>query len=80
MIEDGQRLSLLVAHRIQELRQERGLSLDALAEATGLHATSIGLIVRGKRGMTLATAAALSSALGVRLSEVLLDAEEQVGS
>lgn len=78
MIEDGQRLSLFVAQRIQELRQERGLSLDALAEATGLHPTSIGLIVRGKRGMTLATATALSAALDVKLSELVADAEQQL--
>ncbi|MDP3713901.1 MAG: helix-turn-helix transcriptional regulator [Mycobacteriales bacterium] len=75
MIEDGQRLSLRVADRIQELRHEQGKSLDALAEATGLHATSIGLIVRGKRGMTLATATALSAALGVKLSDVIAHAE-----
>lgn len=76
MIDDAQRLSLHVASQIQQLRQERGLSLDALAAATGLHPTSIGLIVRGKRGMTLATAAALSGALNVRLSDLVRDAED----
>lgn len=78
MIEDAQRLSLHVAGQIQQLRQERGLSLDALAAATGLHPTSIGLIVRGKRGMTLTTAAALAGALGVRLSDMLVEAEQLV--
>lgn len=74
----GQRLTAVVAARLQSLRQERGWSLEELAERAGLHRTSVGLIVRGERGITLATAAALCRALGVSLSSVVDAAEREL--
>jgi transcriptional regulator with XRE-family HTH domain len=75
----GRRLTLAVAEKIQALRQVQALSLDDLAERSGLHPTSIGLIVRGRRGLTLASGAALSRALGVTLGELVSDAERELG-
>lgn len=71
----GQRLTLLVATEIQRLRVEQGLSLEALAASAGLHRTAVGLIVRGERGLTVASAALLARALGLRLSELVRAAE-----
>jgi transcriptional regulator with XRE-family HTH domain len=71
----GQRLTLLVAQRVQALRKERGWSLEALAAAAGLHRTTVGLVVRGERGLTLASAGQLAVALDVRLSELVAEAE-----
>jgi transcriptional regulator with XRE-family HTH domain len=71
----GQRLTLLVANEIQRLRVERGLSLEALAASAGLHRTSVGLIVRSERGLSVASAATLARALGMRLSDLVLAAE-----
>lgn len=79
-VERGQRLSLLVAERLQELRQEQGLTLDQLAARVDLHRTSVGLVMRGQRGMTIASASSLASALGVRLSELLREAEQRLHS
>jgi transcriptional regulator with XRE-family HTH domain len=76
----GQRLTQLVASSIDELRKERGLSLEDLAEMCSLHRTSVGLIVRGRRGMTLDTGARLTRALGVSLSEVVASAERRLTS
>lgn len=77
-MERGQRLSLLVAERLQELRQEQGLTLDQLAARASLHRTSVGLVMRGQRGMTIASASSLANALGVRLSELLREAEQRL--
>ncbi len=76
----GERLTLLVAQLLQELRLEGGLSLEALADAAGMHRTSVGLVMRGRRGMTLGSAAAISKAVGVRLSDLVADAEESLES
>ncbi len=74
----GRRLTLLVVQQLRTLRVEQGLSLEALAAIAGLHRTSVGLVMRGKRGMTLASAAAISAALRVRLSEVVVQAEREL--
>jgi transcriptional regulator with XRE-family HTH domain len=71
----GEELSLAVARRLGELRRERGWSLEFLADEAGLHRTSVGLIERGRRGMTLTVAARLAAALGVNLSDVVRAAE-----
>ena len=56
-------------------RRGKRLSKEALAQASGLHQTYIGLIERGLRNPTLDTAHALANALGVPLSELIVQAE-----
>lgn len=68
-------LTAFVAARFAELRAAQGWSLEELASRADLHRTSLGLIERGKRGMTLATAARLASALGTSLGAVVLEGE-----
>ena len=43
-----------VVEAIARLRREAGLTLEDLADRAGLHRTSLGLIERGERGLTLA--------------------------
>ena len=74
----GQQVTLLVAARLQEARRARGLSLEALAAEAGLHRTFVGLVMRGRRGMTIASADALARALDLSLGQLLLRAEEQL--
>lgn len=69
---------MLVAARIQELRVEQGLSLEAIADVAGLHRTSVGLVVRGERGLTISSGAEIARALGVKLSHLIADAERQL--
>ncbi len=76
MAGDGD-LSSQVATQIAQLRRERGWSLEDLAAAAGIHRTSLGLIERGKRGMTLDVAGRLAVALGRRLSDLVATAEDQ---
>jgi transcriptional regulator with XRE-family HTH domain len=66
---------LAVAELLQRRRAELGYSLEQLADDAGLHRTSVGLIMRGQRGVTVASAANLARALGVTLSELVAQAE-----
>ena len=52
------------------------MSRETLAERAGLHQTYIGLIERGMRNPSLDAADAIAEALGVRLSELIAEAEQ----
>lgn len=54
--------------RVRELRQAKGLSQEALAEASGLHRTYISSLERGHRNVGLDNVHALASALSVPAS------------
>lgn len=56
--------------RIRELRKERGLSQEDLAELCGLDRTYISGIERGLRNVALRNIEALAQALGVSLSDL----------
>ena len=74
----GRRLTLRVAEMIQQVRRDQGLSLDELASRSGLHPTSIGLVLRGRRGLTLSSGSAISRALGLSLGELVTQAERDL--
>jgi transcriptional regulator with XRE-family HTH domain len=74
----GEQLTLHVAGQLQEARIAQGMSLEALAGAAGLHRTFVGLVMRGRRGMTLATAGCLARALGLSLGSLVHAAEESL--
>jgi transcriptional regulator with XRE-family HTH domain len=69
------RLSPAFARVLREHREEKGISQERLAHAAGLHRTYVGLIERGQRNPTLDAAHALARALGMRLSELVREAE-----
>jgi transcriptional regulator with XRE-family HTH domain len=71
----GREITRHLADLIQLRREAAGLSLEALADAADMHRTSVGLIVRGERGLTVDRAASLAKALGVRLSDLIAEAE-----
>ncbi len=75
MSDYGRALMALVAEQMAGLRRERGWSLEDLADRAGLHRTTLGLVERGKRGLTLDSAARLARALDTPLSEVVRLAE-----
>lgn len=57
--------------RIAELRRERGLTQDVLAELTGIRRPHISRIEMGKYSVGLDTLEAIAKALGCRVDFVL---------
>lgn len=57
--------------RIRELRQERGLSQEQLAEQTGFHRTYIGMVERGERNLSLSNIAVFAHAFELSISHLL---------
>jgi len=60
-----------VGLRLRQLREERGLSLSALARQSGTGKATLSELEAGRRNPTLETLYALTTALGVPLSAVL---------
>ncbi len=63
-------LKAVVGLRIRALRQERGLSQEALADLAEIHRTYLGDIERGKRNPALENLYAIAVALGVSVREL----------
>lgn len=60
------------------MRRERGLSQEALAEATGLSANFVGEMERGLKAPGLAVIVRLARALEVSIHELLADFTDSV--
>lgn len=65
-----------VGARIRALRQERGLTLRALAERCNLSVNAIGLIERGRNSPTVASLQSLATAIGVEITDFFQDSRE----
>ncbi len=59
-----------IAARLRQLRQDAGLSLDALAQKSGVSRSNISLIERGQSSPTAVVLDKLSSALGVSVASM----------
>ena len=57
--------------RVRELRREKGLTLNELAEASGVSRAMISKVERGEKNPTLVVAAGISEGLGVTLSQLV---------
>jgi len=66
-----------VGRRLRELRQRRGLTQRALAQACDLSANAIGLIERGESSPSVSTLHRLALALEVPISELFVETHEQ---
>ena len=67
---EGVRSDLLGA-RVNGLRRERGLTLDALAESSGVSRAMISKLEHGEKNPTLVIAAKLAEGLSVTLSQLV---------
>ncbi len=61
--------------RLKQLRQERRLTQEALAEAAGLSYKFIGEIERGSGNPTVTTLSALAGALEIEVSDLFASAQ-----
>lgn len=66
-----------VGRRIRALREGQGSSLRALSERSGLSINAISLIERGENSPTVSSLHLLATALGVSISDLFQDEQEQ---
>lgn len=66
-----------VGQRIRSIRDQRGWSLRALAERSGLSINAISLIERGENSPTVSSLHLLATALGVSIADFFKEEEEQ---
>jgi transcriptional regulator with XRE-family HTH domain len=64
-----------IANKVRALRDEQGLSLDALSERSGVSRSNISLIERAQSSPTAQVLDRLASALGVALASMFDDGE-----
>jgi transcriptional regulator with XRE-family HTH domain len=62
-----------IARRVHGLRQRRGLSLEALAQRSGVSRSMISLVERGESSPTAAVLERLATGLGVMLASLFED-------
>ncbi len=68
-----QTVATLFGSTLREVRQERGLSQERLAELTGLSTNFVGEMERGLKAPELGVIVRLSLALGVSVHDLLRD-------
>ena len=69
-------LQVTVGRRVRRLRQERGISQEALARDVDMHRTYLGGVERGERNLTLRSVERLADRLGVPVRELIGEAPE----
>jgi transcriptional regulator with XRE-family HTH domain len=60
-----------IGRNIRQLRSEKGLTLQILAERTRLSPSMLSLLERGKTGPSIGTLVVIASALGAQMSDLL---------
>lgn len=61
---------LAFGQRVQELRKERNLSQEQLADLAGVHRTYIGMVERAEKNITLRNIKKIAEALGVNIKDL----------
>jgi len=65
---------------VRRLRSEQGYSQEGFALRVGLHRTYVGNIERGEKAVTIVTANKLAGALGLTLTDLFAELEEDDGT
>lgn len=72
----SQRPQRALGQAIRELREQRGITQEAVAHEAGVTASTFGLIERGQSNPTWATVEDIASALGVSVVELARRADK----
>ena len=64
-----------IGSQIRNLRSEKRLTLKDLGERTGVSPSMLSLVERGKTSPSIGTLVAISAALGVHMSDLIVDDE-----
>ena len=56
--------------KVKELRKQRNISQEKLAELAGLHRTYIGMIERGEKNLTILNIEKIALALNVKIIDL----------
>jgi len=64
-------LNEIVGMNLRSIREDKGLSQEAMAAACGLHRNYLGAIERGERNITLDTLSQIAAAIGISPVELL---------
>lgn len=64
-------INIKVGNNIKDIRQNKGLSQERLAELAGVHRTYIGMVERAEKNITLVSLEKIAKALGVNIKELL---------
>jgi len=67
-----------VGSRIRQLRQERDLSMRALARASGLSANALSMIERGLTSPSVSTVYKISHAMGLPITDIFRDQHQRI--
>jgi transcriptional regulator with XRE-family HTH domain len=69
----------VIGARMRDIRKERGLTQEQLAEISGFHFTYIGAIERGEKNITMLNLEKMSDALEVEVQELFRYADINLG-
>jgi transcriptional regulator with XRE-family HTH domain len=67
---DTERMIRRVGFQIRRLRNDRGLTLQHVADRTGVSVSMLSMLERGVAGASISTLVAVASALGVHMSDL----------
>lgn len=73
----GEHITSYVARRFRERRQELGWSLADLAVRADVHRSTVHMVERGQRGITLGVAARVARSMQLSLAAVIGEAERE---
>lgn len=69
------KITAIFIELVKGIREQRGITIEQLADLTGVHRTTIGLLERNERSPSLQIASQIANALQIPLSELIQEAE-----
>ncbi len=68
---DSQNIQIRFGERVRNVRSQKGISQEALADKAGLHRTYVSSVERGERNVSLSTVERLATALEISMADLM---------